>query len=117
MKNTARSVSCSDTLNFDLAQQKGRRRFIKLSAAAMGLAAMPGSIAFAANKLTTPAAVGLQLYTLRDMMTVSLPATLKLVAAVGYKELEFAGYFGHKASEVNTILRNEGLTFWAYWPW
>jgi sugar phosphate isomerase/epimerase len=110
MKNTARSVSCSDTLNFDLAQQAGRRRFIKLSAAAMGLAAMPGSIAFAANKLTTPAAVGLQLYTLRDMMAVSLPATLKLVAAVGYKELEFAGYFGHTASEVNTILRNEGLT-------
>jgi sugar phosphate isomerase/epimerase len=54
--------------------------------------------------------IGLQLYTLRDMMAVSLPATLKLVAAVGYKELEFAGYFDHKSSEIRTILQNEGLT-------
>lgn len=90
--------------------QSARRRFVKLSAATMGLAIMPGSVAFAANVTAMSATVGLQLYTLRDMMAVSLPATLKLVAAVGYKELEFAGYFDHKPSEVKTILKNEGLT-------
>ena len=110
MKDLAHSLVCDQTSRFDLAHQDSRRRFVKLSVAAMGLAAMPGSIAFAANMLKTPAAVGLQLYTLRDMMAVSVPATLKLVAAVGYKELEFAGYFDHKASEVRTILHNEGLT-------
>lgn len=110
MKDFAHSSVCEQTSRFDLAHQDSRRRFVKLSAAALGLAAMPGSIAFAANMLTTPAAVGLQLYTLRDMMAVSVPATLKLVAAVGYKELEFAGYFNHKPSEIKTILNNEGLS-------
>jgi sugar phosphate isomerase/epimerase len=110
MKNTPTSISCAQTSHIALAQQESRRRFVKLSAAALGLAAMPGSIALAANKPTTSTAVGLQLYTLRDMMAVSLPATLKLVAAVGYKELEFAGYFEHSPSEIKTILHNEGLT-------
>jgi len=59
----------------------------------MALAAMPGSMAFCCRRHEQISQVGLQLYTLRDMMAVSLPATLKLVAAVGYKELEFAGYF------------------------
>ena len=37
-------------------------------------------------------AVGLQLYTLRDIMKVSVLATLKLVADVGYSENNLAGY-------------------------
>ncbi|WJG10864.1 TIM barrel protein [Aliiglaciecola sp. LCG003] len=84
-----------------------RRRFLKVSAATLGMAALPGSLAFASN---APTKVGLQLYTLRDMMAVSVPATLKLVAAVGYKELEFAGYFEHKPSEIRKLLQGEGLT-------
>jgi len=110
MKNLTHSASAALSTRNDAEYQTSRRRFVKLSAAAMGLAAMPGSIAFAANMMATSAKVGLQLYTLRDMMAVSLPATLKLVAAVGYKELEFAGYFDHKPSEIKTILQNEGLT-------
>jgi len=85
-----------------------RRNFIKGCAAAAGIAALPGGISMA---LATPSnAVGLQLYTLRDMMAVSVPATLKLVAAVGYKELEFAGYYGHTPEEINAMMQEEGLT-------
>ncbi|MCU7554648.1 sugar phosphate isomerase/epimerase [Alteromonas sp. ASW11-19] len=54
--------------------------------------------------------VGLQLYTLREMMKVSVPATLKLVAAVGYSDLEFAGYFGHSAKDIRSLLDDEGLS-------
>ncbi|MFQ3217907.1 MAG: sugar phosphate isomerase/epimerase [Paraglaciecola sp.] len=86
---------------------ESRRRFVQLTAAALGIAALPGSLAFAAG---TAGNVGLQLYTLRDMMAVSVPATLKLVAAVGYKELEFAGYYGHKPSEIKALLNGEGLS-------
>jgi len=96
--------------SLDSEYQRNRRRFVKLSAATLGLATLPGSLAFAANMTAKSADVGLQLYTLRDMMEVSLPATLKLVAAVGYNELEFAGYFDHKPDEIKTILKNEGLS-------
>lgn len=107
MKNTSRA---KQSTFIDTEYKSSRRNFVKLSAATMALAAMPGSIAFAADAMSKSAKVGLQLYTLRDMMAVSLPATLKLVAAVGYKELEFAGYFEHKPSEIKTILNNEGLS-------
>ena len=84
-----------------------RRQFVKLSAAGAALMAAPGmSFAQAAPEIR----VGLQLYTLRDMMAVSVPAVLKLVAAVGYKELEFAGYFGHSPKEIRKIVDGEGLS-------
>ncbi|MFQ3235960.1 MAG: sugar phosphate isomerase/epimerase, partial [Paraglaciecola sp.] len=85
---------------------ESRRRFVKSSTAALALTALPGSLAFAASM---DASVGLQLYTLREMMAVSVTATLKLVAAVGYKELEFAGYYRHKPNEIKALLNGEGL--------
>ncbi|QJR81345.1 sugar phosphate isomerase/epimerase [Alteromonas pelagimontana] len=84
-----------------------RRQFIKVGAAGLSLLALPSSIAFAAQ---SSAKVGLQLYTLRDMMGVSVPATLKLVSAVGYKELEFAGYFNHSPKEIRKLVEGEGMS-------
>ncbi len=84
-----------------------RRRFMKLSGAVIGASLLPGSLAFAGDK---PSVVGLQLYTLRDMMAVSVPATLKLVSAVGYKEVETAGYFDHSPKEFRKMLDGEGLS-------
>ena len=43
-------------------------------------------------------------------MKVSVPATLKLVADVGYTEMEFAGYFDHSAKEIKQLLDDNGLT-------
>ncbi len=84
-----------------------RRRFMKLSGAVIGASLLPGSLAFASGKSSV---VGLQLYTLRDMMAVSVPATLKLVSAVGYKEVETAGYFEHSPKEFRKMLDGEGLS-------
>jgi sugar phosphate isomerase/epimerase len=83
-----------------------RRRFMKLSSAIVGASLLPSSLAFAAD---TPSPVGLQLYTLRDMMAVSVSATLKLVSAVGYQEVETAGYFDHSPKEFRKMLDGEGL--------
>lgn len=88
-----------------------RRHFIKLASSATGLT-------FASQVLghnhkpysMKDAPVGLQLYTLRDIMKVSVPATLKLVSSIGYKEMEFAGYFGHSAKDIRRMLDEEGLT-------
>jgi len=54
--------------------------------------------------------VGLQLYTLRQEMAQDFEGTLARVAELGFKEMEFAGYFNHSASEVKKILDRNGLT-------
>ena len=54
--------------------------------------------------------IGLQLYTVRNMMKTDFAGTLAKVAAVGYKEVEMAGYFAHPAKEVRAMLDQNGLT-------
>ena len=53
--------------------------------------------------------VGLQLYTVRGLMEKDFEGTLAAVAKVGYREVEFAGYFGRTPAEVKTALRRVGL--------
>ena len=52
---------------------------------------------------------GLQLYTVRRLMRDDVPSTLALVADIGYRHLEFAGYFGYPASELRLMLDDLGL--------
>jgi sugar phosphate isomerase/epimerase len=54
--------------------------------------------------------IGLQLYTVRTEMERDLPGTLARVAAIGYQEVEFAGYFNRSASEIRDLLRRNNLT-------
>jgi sugar phosphate isomerase/epimerase len=54
--------------------------------------------------------VGLQLYTVRDLMKKDFEGTVAKVAQIGYKEVEFAGYFGHSPQDVRAILEKDGLT-------
>ncbi len=54
--------------------------------------------------------IGLQLYTVRGAMKTDMPGTLAAVAQAGYREVEFAGYFGRTPAEVRTMLRDNGLT-------
>lgn len=53
--------------------------------------------------------IGLQLYTLRNEMKADFNGTLEKVAATGYKEVEFAGYFDRKPQEVKATLAKLGL--------
>jgi len=54
--------------------------------------------------------VGLQLYTVRNQMQRDMPGTLAQVAAIGYREVEFAGYFGRTPAEVRALLDRDRLT-------
>ena len=54
--------------------------------------------------------IGLQLYTVRDQMKADFEGTLARVAEIGYKEVEFAGYFGHSPADVKAILDKHGLS-------
>ena len=54
--------------------------------------------------------IGLQLYTVRDLMKQDFDGTLAKVAAIGYKEVEFAGYFDHSPKDVRAAVDRHGLT-------
>jgi sugar phosphate isomerase/epimerase len=53
--------------------------------------------------------IGLQLYTVRKEMEKDVEGTLAKVASIGYKEVEFAGYFNRTPEQIKTILKNNGL--------
>lgn len=53
--------------------------------------------------------IGLQLYSLRDIAGRNVPGTLEAVATMGYRGVEFAGYYGLKAKELRKILDRNGL--------
>jgi sugar phosphate isomerase/epimerase len=83
-----------------------RRSFIGTSIAA----------AIAASRHAWPAEthpidrVGLQLYTVRDLMKKDFEGTIAKVAQIGYKEVEFAGYYDRSPQAVRAILEKDGLT-------
>lgn len=54
--------------------------------------------------------VGLQLYTVRRDMADDFDRTLARVAAIGYREVEFAGYFGRSPAYVRAALDRNGLS-------
>src|SRR3954449_7676696 len=54
--------------------------------------------------------LGMQLYTVRDAMAKDFDGTLAKVAALGYKEVEFAGYFDKTPQQVKAALAKHGLT-------
>jgi sugar phosphate isomerase/epimerase len=53
--------------------------------------------------------VGIQLYTVRDLMAENSAGTLDAIAKIGYDEVEFAGFHDHSPAEVRAMLDNSGL--------
>jgi len=84
-----------------------RRTFIEILAAA---SVLPSRIGWAAAKQRRIEKIGVQLYTVRDQMKADFDGTIAKVAAIGYKEVEFAGYFDHTPQQVRATLDRNGLT-------
>lgn len=87
-----------------------RRSFVKLAAgAAVGTAwgLDGGARALAAGRSLDR--IGVQLYSVRRLMQEDFVGTLEAVAAIGYDEVEFAGYFDREPQEVKAILDRLGL--------
>ena len=57
----------------------------------------------------TKPVIGLQLYTLRDLTQKDFLGTIRKVADMGYKAVEFAGYFNTPAKELKSLLHEVGL--------
>lgn len=47
---------------------------------------------------------GIQLYTVRASMAADVPGTLRAIAGIGYKEVEFAGFGDHSPQQVRGLL-------------
>jgi sugar phosphate isomerase/epimerase len=85
-----------------------RRTFLE----AAGAAVLGPSLVACAPKAAAAkiAAIGLQLYTVRDLMKKDVEGTLAAVAAAGYKEVEFAGYHDKSPADIRAMLDRHGLT-------
>jgi len=83
-----------------------RRTFLESSLATAAWISLPADLLAAQHQIGK---VGLQLYTVRDAMKKDFSGTIARVAATGYKEVEFAGYFDHSPAEVRAILQKNAL--------
>jgi len=53
--------------------------------------------------------IGVQLYTVRDAMAKDVDGTLAQIAKLGYKEVEFAGYYDKTPAQIKAKLAELGL--------
>lgn len=80
-----------------------RRDFV----AAIGAAGLPSTSDL---RPSTPlGTLGVQLYTVRDLLRRNFEDTLHRVRAIGYREVEFAGYAGKTPEQVRQALRDAEL--------
>lgn len=86
-----------------------RRTFIESSLATAVVTSTANSLwaAAPAHEIKT---IGVQLYTVRAMMKEDFDGTIASIAKIGYKEVEFAGYFGKTPQETKATLVKNGLT-------
>jgi len=80
-----------------------RRRFIALSAGTLAAVRLAE-----AYPLGLP--LGMQLYSVREMLPKDYAGTLKQVGALGYKEVEAAGFYDHSVDEVKAAMQAAGLS-------
>jgi sugar phosphate isomerase/epimerase len=92
-----------------------RREFLRRSATGLAGLTLAGSLPGCGTPrpakcaATQKISVGLQLYSLRNECKTDFPGTLAAVAQMGYREVEFAGYWGRTAPEVRKMLDDLGL--------
>ena len=87
-----------------------RRTFLKQFAIGTGALALAGKAAFAANDWKKQ--IGLELYTVRDLIAKDYEGTLAKVAEIGYKEVEPASnaYAGMEPKQFRAMLDRYGLS-------
>jgi sugar phosphate isomerase/epimerase len=91
-----------------------RREFLgTLGLTAVGAAALgaltPGQLDGLEVAKAKRLPLGIQLYTLRSLMEKDFDGTIANVARAGYKEVEFAGYFGRTPAQVRAALHKNRL--------
>ena len=76
------------------------------AASAIGAVMLKG-VPLAADPLGLP--MGVQLYSVRDLLPKDYEGTLAALAKIGFRQAETAGFFGHSAKEVKAAMKQAGL--------
>jgi sugar phosphate isomerase/epimerase len=84
-----------------------RRTFLETSFATAVLTSLPARAFADVHKIDN---LGVQLYTVRDDMKKDFAGTIAKVGSIGYKDVEFAGYFDHPPADVRSILDKNSMT-------
>src|SRR6266498_2725630 len=87
-------------------QTASRRGFLAALAALAAASGVGDLAALAASRLKL---IGVQLYTVRDLLQRDFEGTLARLAAIGLREVEFAGYYGRSPQAVRAALDTAGL--------
>lgn len=86
-----------------------RREFISRTGLGLASLAVLQRLAGASDERSGKVRVGVQLYSVREQCKTDFAATIAAVASIGYKGVEFAGYYGHTAEQVRMLLDKNGL--------
>lgn len=85
------------------------RRQMLGSSAALGLSTLVAPTIAPAAPDPQKQVPGVQLYTVRESMATDVLGTLRAIAGIGYKEVEFAGYGDLSPQQVRGLLDDLGL--------
>ena len=84
-----------------------RRSFLVSAGAGITAGAIMGTRAFANHHEKIP--LGIQLWTVKSEAEKDLEGTLRKLYALGFREIEFAGFYGKPAAEIGALLKTIGL--------
>ncbi len=85
-----------------------RRQFLQSGTAAL----VCGSTSLSTRRLLASPfglPIGLQLYSVRELLPKDYAGVLRQIAALGYRDVEAAGFFNHTASDVKQAMSDAGL--------
>jgi sugar phosphate isomerase/epimerase len=86
-----------------------RRTFLETATTAAAATLLTSRLGWAATEHKIEK-IGVQLYSVRDLMKADFDGTIAKVAQIGYKEVEFAGYFGRTPQQVRAVLDKNHLS-------
>jgi sugar phosphate isomerase/epimerase len=87
-----------------------RRSFLVSAGAGMAAGSIMSSMSFAAANPGRKIPLGIQMWTVKSEAEKDLEGTLRKLYALGFREIEFAGFYGKSAADIGTLLKSIGLT-------
>lgn len=85
-----------------------RRGFLVSAGAGVTVGSMMSSVSFAAAGGHIP--LGIQLWTVKDEIAKDLEGTMRKLYEIGFREIEFAGFYGRTAAEIGALMKGIGFT-------
>jgi len=84
-----------------------RRSFLVQAGAGIAAGTLGSSIVFANHHIKIP--LGIQLWTVKSEAEKDLEGTLRKVYAAGFREIEFAGYYGKTPADLGKLMKDIGF--------